>query len=857
MNFEKLTEKNQLALQKAILFCQQNKNSQVKSLHLLHCYLEEKDGLASVFLSKAGEDLTLLKNKITNELKKDPIISNPQTPTISTELLDLFSEAEKQMTKMKDEYLSIEHVLISLLISFSKKNKSFFSINLSSLEKAIKDIRGNQTITSPNPENQFNALKKYGIDLIQLAKEGKLDPVIGRDEEIRSVIRILSRKTKNNPILIGEPGVGKTAIVEGLANRILRGDVPEGLKDKTIFSLDMTSLLAGAKYRGDFENRLKAVLKEIKQSAGKIILFIDEIHSIVGAGKTEGSSDAGNILKPMLARGKLHCIGATTLKEHRQYIEKDAALERRFQPVLIKAPDVEDSIAILRGLKERFEIHHGVKISDTAIISAVNLSNRYINDRFLPDKAIDLMDEACASIRAEIDSMPSELDELMRKQTRLEIEKHAIQKEKDKKSIERTKVLNEEISVLKDKILILKNKWQKEKQLITDTQQKREKLEKLKLQVEDYKRKNDFETAGKILYSEIPELEKELQQEEESIKQKAQQEDFLLQENVSEKEIAEVVFRWTGIPINRLLEGEKQKLLKLEETLHQNVIGQPSAISLVSDAILRARAGIQDPQRPIGSFLFLGPTGVGKTQLAKSLTEILFNDEKNLIRIDMSEYMEKHSVSRLIGPPPGYIGYEEGGALTEKVRKNPYSVLLFDEVEKAHEDVFNIFLQILDDGHLTDSQGRTVDFKNTVILLTSNIGSEFLLKNNAETITEETKDNIKNKLQEYFRPEFLNRLDEVVLFNILKLNDLKKIANISLEKLITRLQEQGIDLEVKENALEYIAKNSYDTIYGARPMKRYIQRNVESPLAKKIIAEEINSSGKVILTVEGERLLIE
>jgi len=768
--------------------------------------------------------------------------------------------SREKAAKMKDEFISVEHLLITaykeLPKSASVRILIKFGANLENFLKHLAEIRGHQRVTSQEPESTFDALTKYGRDLVELARNDKLDPVIGRDEEIRRVIRILSRKTKNNPVLIGEPGVGKTAIVEGLAQRIVRGDAPEGLKNKTIFALDMGALVAGAKYRGEFEERLKAVLKEIQNSAGSIILFIDELHLIVGAGKTDGAMDAGNMLKPMLARGELHCIGATTLDEYRKYIEKDAALERRFQTVLVDQPSVEDAISILRGLKERFEIYHGIKIQDSALVSAAVLSNRYITERFLPDKAIDLIDEACAKIRIEIDSMPSELDEILRRITQLEIEREALKKEKDNDSKQRLAKINEEIAELRDKSAVLKVKWEEEKNILTDIKNGRERIERVKIDIEKAERNYDLNKAAELKYGTLVELEKKLAQLENQYKQRG---DLALKEEVTTEEISEIVAKWTGIPVSRLLEGEREKLLRLGETLHKRVIGQDEAVDAVVEAVLRSRSGLNDPNRPVGSFIFLGPTGVGKTELAKTLAEVLFDSERSIIRIDMSEYMEKHSVSKLIGAPPGYIGYDEGGQLTEAVRRKPYSVILFDEIEKAHYDVFNILLQLLDDGRLTDSQGKVVDFKNTVIIMTSNLGGEMLLDAGREL---RTRDFIKKKeellkiLKSHFRPEFLNRIDEIVVFNPLTKSEIKKITALQFDYLKQRLSDRYINIELTDNALEFIAENAFDPAFGARPIKRYLQKNVEALLSRKIIGGEITENSKISIDVEKGELIV-
>jgi ATP-dependent Clp protease ATP-binding subunit ClpB len=764
------------------------------------------------------------------------------------------------MQVWEDEYLSVEHILLaSLQVNKTNVNRLFssYGIDYDKAKRVINDIRGNQRVTSQNPESTYEVLKKYGRDLVAEVKSGKVDPVIGRDTEIRNVIRILSRKTKNNPVLIGEPGVGKTAIVEGLAQRIVRKDVPEGLKDKTVFSLDMSALVAGAKFRGEFEERLKAVLSEIKKSDGKILLFIDELHTIVGAGRTDGALDAGNMLKPMLARGELHCIGATTLDEYRQYIEKDPALERRFQQVLVPEPDVEDTISILRGLKERFEIHHGVRIHDRAIVAASVLSNRYITERFLPDKAIDLVDEACAMIRMEIDSMPSELDEITRKVMQLEIEEAALKNEEDPQSKARLEVLQKELSELQDQANSMKSKWQMEKSALQKVQDKREELEKLRHELEQAENDYDLNRAAELRHGRIPQLQKELETMEDEL-EKEKQESRLLRQEVTEEEIASIVARWTGIPISKLVESEREKLLRLSDILHERVIGQGEAVELVSDAVLRARAGIKDPNRPIGSFIFLGPTGVGKTELVKALAETLFDSEEHMIRIDMSEYMEKHSVSRLVGAPPGYVGFEEGGQLTEAVRRNPYSVILLDEIEKAHPEVFNILLQMLDDGRITDSQGRTINCKNTVIIMTSNIGSHFLLQSNREDggIEEEIKDQVFKELRGHFRPEFLNRVDDIVLFKPLTKQEIVEIVDKMVHQLQVRLTEQNIVLNVTEAAKEFIADQGYDPVYGARPLKRFIQKHLETKIARKIIAGTVELKEGITIDHDHDELVL-
>ena len=763
---------------------------------------------------------------------------------ISQEVEIVLANSEKLADKMQDEYVSVEHIMLSLIDNAnSNLNDLFRKYNITKNEflKALSSVRGNTRVTTDNPEETYNVLKKYGQDLVKLAREQKLDPVIGRDTEIRNVIRILSRKTKNNPCLIGEPGVGKTAIAEGLALRIVRGDVPEGLKECTIFSLDMGLLIAGAKYRGEFEERLKAVLQEVKKSEGKIILFIDEIHTIVGTGKTDGAMDAGNLLKPMLARGELHCIGATTLNEYRQYIEKDQALERRFQPVMVDEPSVEDTISILRGLKERYEVFHGVKIADNALIAAATLSHRYISDRFLPDKAIDLIDEACSMIKTEMESMPTELDEISRKIMQLEIEETALSKEKDEISKQRLQDIQKEKAELKTKFDSMKAKWDNEKASIVKVQKLREDIEKVNSQIEQAERNYELNKAAELKYGKLPELQKQLKIEEEKAEKEKSADDNLLRNKVTEDEIAKIISRWTGIPVAKLIEGEREKLLHLSEILHKRVIGQDEAVEKVSEAIIRSRAGISDPKKPIGSFLFLGPTGVGKTELAKALAESLFDDEHNIVRIDMTEYMEKYSVSRLIGAPPGYVGYEEGGQLTEAVRRKPYSVVLFDEIEKAHPDVFNILLQVLDDGRITDSQGRTVDFKNTIIILTSNLGSEYILEGigaNGE-ISEEAKNKVNSLLKKSFRPEFLNRLDEIIFYKPLRKDEISKILELLIQDLEKRLEDKHINLELTKSAKDYLIDNGYDEIYGARPLKRFVQKKLETLIAKKILSQEI------------------
>ena len=862
MNFGNYTQKSMEALQSAQNLALRSNHQQMEQLHLLIALLEQEGGLIPQLLRKMDITVESLTAAARADLRKIPAVTGGREADrfyISQEIGNTFQAAQSQADSMKDEYVSVEHLFLGLLDTAQGDVKELFKLYRITKEnalQALQSVRGSQRVTSDSPEGTYDALSKYGTDLVKRAREQKMDPVIGRDEGIRNVIRILSRKTKNNPVLIGEPGVGKTAIAEGLAQRIVKKDVPRGLQEKTIFSLDMGALVAGAKYRGEFEERLKAVLEEVKKSEGNIILFIDELHTIVGAGKTEGSMDAGNLLKPMLARGELHCIGATTLDEYRQYIEKDPALERRFQPVLVDEPTVEDTIAILRGLKERYEVFHGVKIADPAIIAAATLSHRYITDRFLPDKAIDLVDEACAQIRTEMDSMPTELDEVSRKMIQMEIEEAALKKEEDPMSQARLAELRKEMAETKDSFNSMKAQWENEKNAIGKVQQLREKLEELNKQAAEAERTYDLEKAAELRYGRIPETQKALQAEE----QKAQsgKDNTILRDRVTEEEIARIVERWTGIPVSRLVQGEREKLLTLDETLHKRVVGQDEAVQAVTEAIQRSRAGIQDPNRPIGSFLFLGPTGVGKTELAKTLAQAHFDDENNLVRIDMSEYMEKYAVSRLIGAPPGYVGYEEGGQLTEAVRRKPYSVVLFDEVEKAHPDVFNVLLQVLDDGRITDSQGRTVDFKNTIIILTSNLGSEFLLGGIRPdgTIDPQAKEQVQQLLRRSFRPEFLNRLDEIVFYKPLTKENITRIIDLQIDGLNKRLEEQQIKVELTQNAKNLIVDTAYDPQYGARPLRRYVQHTVETMLAKKLLAGQILPGQKVTVDDRAGELVV-
>ncbi len=869
MNAQKFTQKSLEAVQTANNIALENNNMQIEQEHLLYALLTMDESLIAQLLKKMEKDPQAVAQAVKQQIDKMPGVTGSGREAgkiyIAQDVDSVLAKAEGIADSMKDEYVSVEHLMIALLENPNKNLREIFklfSIQKNEFLKVLQQVRGNTRVTSDSPESTYDVLKKYGHDLVEDARNKKLDPVIGRDSEIRNVIMILSRKTKNNPVLIGEPGVGKTAIAEGLALRIVRGDVPANLKDKTIFSLDMGALIAGAKFRGEFEERLKAVLGEIKKSEGKIILFIDELHTIVGAGKTEGSMDAGNLLKPMLARGELHCIGATTLNEYRQYIEKDAALERRFQPVLVAEPTVEDTISILRGLKERYEVYHGVKIQDAALIAAATLSDRYISDRFLPDKAIDLVDEACAMIRTEMDSMPTELDELNRKIIQQEIAQAALKKEEDKLSKERLEAVTKELAQLREKFNSMKAQWDNEKTAITKVQKLREQIEQVGGEIERAEREYDLNKAAELKYGKLPQLKAELEKEE-KLAEEAQQ-SSLLRDKVTEEEIAKVVGKWTGIPVAKIMEGEREKLLHMEDILHQNVVGQDEAVRLVSEAILRSRAGISDPNRPIGSFLFLGPTGVGKTQLAKTLAKTLFDDENNMVRIDMSEYMEKYSVSRLIGAPPGYVGYEEGGQLTEAVRRRPYSVVLFDEVEKAHPDVFNVLLQVLDDGRITDSQGRTVDFKNTIIILTSNLGSSYILDGITPDgeISEEAKNQVNMLLKNSFRPEFLNRLDEIVFYKPLTRENIGNIIDLLMNDLKKRLETKQIELSMTDAAKQYIIDNAYDPIYGARPLKRFLQSHVETMLGRKIISGEIGVSDeneemcKVIIDAENGELVI-
>ena len=862
MNTQKLTQKSIEVIQKAQSIAIENQNQQIEQVHILAALLTIDDSLIKQILKRMKVNDNF-ENSVMDEVRKLPKVMGSRkmdSVYVAQDVDEMLNDAEKIAEKMKDEYVSVEHLMIAL---FNKGNQNvkelfkLFNINKNEFMKVLSDVRGNARVTSDNPEETYDVLKKYGTDLVEMAREQKLDPVIGRDDEIRNVIRILCRKTKNNPCLIGEPGVGKTAIAEGLALRIVRGDVPDGLKNCTIFSLDMGSLVAGAKYRGEFEERLKAVLQEVKKSDGRIILFIDELHTIVGAGKTEGAMDAGNLLKPMLARGELHCIGATTLNEYRQYIEKDPALERRFQHVMVDEPTVEDTISILRGLKERYEVYHGVEISDNAIIAAATLSHRYISDRFLPDKAIDLIDEACAMIKTEMESMPIELDDVSHKITQYQIEETALKKEKDELSQKRLQEIQKEIANLQNKFKEMKAKWDNEKDAISKVQKLREDLEKVNADIERAERNYDLNKAAELKYGKLPQIQEELKKEEE-IATKSK-ESSLLRTKVTDEEITKIIAKWTGIPVSKLMESERDKILNLGNILHKRVIGQDDAVEKVVDSIIRSRAGIQDPNRPIGSFMFLGPTGVGKTELAKALAEALFDDEHNMIRIDMSEYMEKYSVSRLIGAPPGYVGYEEGGQLTEAVRRKPYSVVLFDEIEKAHPDVFNVLLQVLDDGRITDSQGRTVDFKNTIIILTSNLGSEFILDgiDKDGNIKSEAEEKVMDLLKHSFRPEFLNRLSEIILYKPLKKSEVDKILDLLIVDLNKRLADRQIEIKLTDDARKYLIDNGYDAVYGARPLKRFVQKKLETLIARKILEQVIVPKSKVTVGFDGTNLTIE
>ena len=861
MNLEKFTQKSLEALQLAQSLAAEHNNTQIEECHLLYAVIAQDGGIGAEIFRKMGVDVNQLAFDVKQAVSSLPGVTGSGVEQgkiyISADVNTILAKAESIASSMKDEYVSTEHIIQAIIESPDTKVSGILkkhNIRKPEFLKAMKEIRGNTRVTTDRPESTYEALTKYGQDLVSQAEKGKLDPVIGRDTEIRNVIRILSRKTKNNPVLIGEPGVGKTAIVEGLAMRIVKGDVPDNLKDRRIFSLDMGALIAGAKYQGEFEERLKAVLQEIKKSDGKIIMFIDELHTIVGAGKGQGAMDAGNLLKPMLARGELHCIGATTLNEYRQYIEKDAALERRFQPVMVNEPTVEDTITILRGLKERYELYHNVTIQDNAIIAAATLSDRYITDRFLPDKAIDLIDEACATIKTEMNSIPTELDEINRKIMQLQIEEMALKKEDDNLSKERLEKIRKELSEHREEFNALKAKWENEKKDIDSVSEIKQKIDDINHQIEIAQRNSDYAKASKLMYEELPKLKAQLENANESAEDK---DNKLLRTKVTEEEIAMIVGRWTGIPVSKLMESERKKLLDLDKILHKRVIGQDEAVQTVTDAIIRSRAGIQDPNRPIGSFLFLGPTGVGKTELAKALAEALFDDERNIVRIDMSEYMEKYSVSRLVGAPPGYVGYEEGGQLTEAVRRKPYSVVLFDEIEKAHPDVFNILLQVLDDGRITDSQGRTVDFKNTIIILTSNLGSSFILDGIQpdNTISEEAREQVNNLLKSQFRPEFLNRIDEIVFYKPLAKTEITSIVDLMLHSLENRLADKQLKLEVTPSAKDFIIDSGYDPVYGARPLKRFIQSHIETLVGRMIIAEDLAPDTTIVVDYDGNKLV--